>query len=216
MYTEEVWIGSNSVSPLVCWATHVFWFISRLDVHPRWTKRSAFIAIPPHEGDGFRAPSLFSSTSVCIQMRSGLVWQRRSFRLGYTYVLVHLALGRCIAGRNGKAQMYYLMNKMDRGLPSCLRVLRHVYKRGLDWFQQYTRSASNRTEMDAQCCQSLESYAITLLTRGNAFEMDIRILSFVPDFEQPILTVFHHLEYRVLANTAMCNEIDFWCCQSLE
>jgi hypothetical protein len=34
------------------------------------------------------------------------------------------------------ALFQFLMNEMDRDLLSCLRALRHVQRRGLDWFQQ--------------------------------------------------------------------------------
>ena len=34
------------------------------------------------------------------------------------------------------ALLGYLMDKMDCEIPPCLQVLRHVYRRGLDWFQQ--------------------------------------------------------------------------------
>ena len=50
--------------------------------------------------------------------------------------LVHLH----VAGWNGcngaMALLYFLMNEMDWVLHPCLQVLWHVYRRGLDWFQQ--------------------------------------------------------------------------------
>jgi hypothetical protein len=33
--------------------------------------------------------------------------------------------------------LQFLINKRDHDLPSCLQVLWHVYRRGLDWFQQH-------------------------------------------------------------------------------
>jgi hypothetical protein len=79
----------------------------------------------------------------CLQVlrhvyRRGLDWfqQCKSFRLGLKLSLLHLPHGRALWTKR-TALLQFLLNKMDRDLPSCLQVLRHVYRRGLDWFQQH-------------------------------------------------------------------------------
>ena len=99
-------------------------------------KTDSFIAIPHEQRLDWKLPP-------CLRVlrhayRRGLDWfqQHWSFRLGYSCVSpvccmedAHSWTKRTLLG--------FFMNEMDRGPPSCLRVLRHVvYRRGLDWFQQ--------------------------------------------------------------------------------
>jgi hypothetical protein len=101
-----------------------------------WTKLTALLQ--------FLLNKMDRDLPSCLQVlrhvyRRGLDWFQwcQSFRLGYPCVLVHFTL----AGRTrldaGMALLQFLMNEMDCDLPSCLQVLRHVYRRGLDWFQQH-------------------------------------------------------------------------------
>ena len=96
-----------------------------------------FIAIP-HERDGLSAPSLFASTSACVPKRSGLVPTVSVISFG---LLICFGLYCACCWLHGwtklTALLQFLLNKIDRDLPSCLQVLRHVYRRGLDWFQQH-------------------------------------------------------------------------------
>ena len=133
MYTEEVWIGSNSVGPFVwvssCVLVHFVACDARLD------ETDSFIAIP-HEQDGLGAPSLFAGTSACIQKRSGLVPTVSVLSFGLLNVFWSILHMDAHGWTKRTALLQFLMNEMDCDLPSCLRVLRHVYRRGLDWFQQ--------------------------------------------------------------------------------
>ena len=79
----------------------------------------------------------------CLQVlrhvyRRGLDWfqQVSVFSFGVEKcVLVQVTHG-CALWTKWTAILQFLLNKMDCNLPSCLRVLWHVYRRGLDWFQQ--------------------------------------------------------------------------------
>jgi hypothetical protein len=68
-----------------------------------------------------------------------LFQQPRSFRYWLLMSFGPFGMWRmhttALEARNSRLYCF-LMNKMDRDLPSCLRALRHVYRRGLDWFQQ--------------------------------------------------------------------------------
>jgi hypothetical protein len=89
----------------------------------------------PHEQDESWPSLLFAGTSACcIQKRSGLVPTVSVISFGLLICFGPAALCRLHAKQ--QALLRFLMNKMDRDLPSCLRALWHVYRRGLDWFQQ--------------------------------------------------------------------------------
>ena len=136
--------------------------------------------------------------------RRGLDWfqQRRSFRLGYSCVLVPLVHRHSMSG--WQAQTYYLMNKMDHDLPSCLRVLRHVYRRGLDWFQQHWSYIDCFPPPEVQstvkhawwhwdgiwCCQSLESNASTLFSWGHISAITRRSGTFCPRLQTTYIDCF--------------------------
>ena len=69
--------------------------------------------------------------------KRGLDWfqQPRSFRLGYSCVLVHFGpfCHKEAFCTKRMALLQFLIDEMDCQLPPCLRVLRRVYRRGLDW-----------------------------------------------------------------------------------
>ena len=72
--------------------------------------------------------------------RKGLDWFQwcQSFRFELTMCFGPFALCVVACWWLGKTQdvLQFHINEMDRDLPSCLQALRHVYRRGLDWFQQ--------------------------------------------------------------------------------
>ena len=100
-------------------------------------KTDSFIAIPHEQRLDWKLPP-------CLRVlrhvyRRGLDWfqQCQSFRLGYSSVLVHF-----VAYTHGWIKWTTLCKTAawTRWIPSihpCLRVLWHVYRRGLDWFQQH-------------------------------------------------------------------------------
>ena len=49
-----------------------------------------------------------------------------------------------LAPHHGQLLLQFLLNEMDRDLPSCLWALRHVFRRGIDWFQKWCRSFCTR------------------------------------------------------------------------
>ena len=133
MHTEEVWIGSGSVGPFV-WVSNMFWSILHIMLGCCWMKQPDVLQFRMNENDRDLPSCLQALRHV---YRRGLDWfqQPWSFRLGYSSVLIHCVAWMRTAGRNADI-LQFLLNKMDRDLPSCLQVIRHVYRRGLDWFQQ--------------------------------------------------------------------------------
>ena len=99
-----------------------------------WTNSPTFIAIP-HERDGLRPSLLHAGTSACTLKRSGLV--TTALVLSFGLPMSFGAFCRMNAQwRDGRLYCNSSMDKMDCELCPCLRVRRHVYRRGLDWFQQ--------------------------------------------------------------------------------
>jgi hypothetical protein len=105
-------------------------------MHFYWMRQPALLGIPMDKMDC----DLPSGLQVLRHVyRRGLNWfqQCQSFRLGYSFVLVQFVTWMHGWWTKRTALLQFLLNKMDRDLPSCLQVLQHVYRRGLVWFQQH-------------------------------------------------------------------------------